>query len=176
MLSLSRTTHVGSCQRVEDCYACSRQKSRELKTESRTSCKDVKENVLLNTVVRSVDMQKVIMLPCLQGVKTVCFTRSLAVFHETFAPIRKYKAIIHTISGNWHERISERKAKAWQAYSSKYYTKSETISKSYTLVILFCQEQKLVLFSELVNIINSDRILAQTISSTFMSADSIHTC
>ena len=131
--------------------------------------------MLLNTVVRSVDMQKVIMLPCLQGVKTVCFTRSLAVFHETFAPIRKYKAIIHTISGNWHERISVRKANAWQAYSSKYYTKSETISKSYTLVILFCQEQKLVLFSELVNIINSDRIFAQTISSTFMFADSIHT-
>jgi len=34
----------------------------------------------------SVDMQKVIMLPRLPGVKTCVFTWRLVAFHETFAP------------------------------------------------------------------------------------------
>ena len=39
----------------------------------------------------------------------------------------------------------------------------------------FARNENWYPFFELVNIINSDRIFAQTISSTFMSADSIHT-
>ena len=35
----------------------------------------------------SADMQKVIMLPRLPGVKTCVFTRRLVLFHETFAPL-----------------------------------------------------------------------------------------
>ena len=39
--------------------------------------------------VKSVDMQKVIMLPCMPGVKTALFTRKIVAYHETFATIGK---------------------------------------------------------------------------------------
>ena len=103
-LSLSHTTHAGSCQCVEDCGACSKQKAHdELKTESRATYKEDGENVLPDRVVRSVDLQKVIMLPCLPGVKTACFTRRIVAFYKTFAPIGKYKAVIPTISCIWQK-------------------------------------------------------------------------
>lgn len=40
-----------------------------------------------DTVCLSVDMQKVIMLPGITGVKAALFTKRLIVFHETFAPL-----------------------------------------------------------------------------------------
>jgi hypothetical protein len=39
--------------------------------------------------VRSVDMQKVIMLPHMPGVKTALFTRRIVAYHETFANMGK---------------------------------------------------------------------------------------
>ena len=36
------------------------------------------------TVYLSVDMQKVVMLPRISGVKTIVFTKRLIVFHEIF--------------------------------------------------------------------------------------------
>jgi len=36
----------------------------------------------------SVDLQKVLMLPCLPGMKSAVFTRRLVVFLETFAPLK----------------------------------------------------------------------------------------
>ena len=40
-----------------------------------------------------VDMQKVIMLPRMPGVKTAVFTKRLVTFHETFALFRKPKVL-----------------------------------------------------------------------------------
>ena len=37
-------------------------------------------------VYLSVDMQNVVMLPRIYGVKTAVFTKMLIVFHETFVP------------------------------------------------------------------------------------------
>ena len=54
-----------------------------------------------------VDLQKVIMMPRLPGVKTAVFTRRLVVFHEMFAPL---KSLSNTTSVVWHEAISEHRA------------------------------------------------------------------
>ena len=40
-----------------------------------------------DTIVRSVDLQKVVMLPRLPGLKNVCFTRRLVGSNHTFAPV-----------------------------------------------------------------------------------------
>ena len=42
----------------------------------------------------SADMQKVIMLPRLPGVKTAVFTRRIIAYHETFAPLQPTKETI----------------------------------------------------------------------------------
>ena len=55
----------------------------------------------------SVDLQKVLLLPRLPGVKSSIFTRRLVVFHETFAPL---KSLANTVSVLWHEGISGRNA------------------------------------------------------------------
>lgn len=68
----------------------------------------------------SVDMQKVIMLPRIPGVKTCVFTKRIVAFHETFAPLggkskRKDNVPVGII---WHEAISGRNAEdVMSAYS-----------------------------------------------------------
>ena len=61
-----------------------------LKLEARTVYKEDAEAVQEGMIVRSVNLQKVIMLPGLPGVKT-CFTRRIVAFHEKFAPVDDYK-------------------------------------------------------------------------------------
>jgi hypothetical protein len=63
--------------------------------------------------VRSVDLQKVIMLPRMPGIKSVVFTKRIVAFHETFALIGKDKKKTPDkkhISVLWHEGIAGRKA------------------------------------------------------------------
>ena len=57
----------------------------------------------------SVDMQKVIMLPRLPGVKTCVFTRRLVLFHETFALLGG-KCRGKAVGVIWHEAASGRNA------------------------------------------------------------------
>ena len=61
--------------------------------------------------VFSVDMQKV-MMPLLPGVITCVFTRRLAVFHETFAPLggRASENNKDPVGVVWHEGITGRHA------------------------------------------------------------------
>ena len=42
-------------------------------------------------LVASVDMQKVIMLPRIPGLKVVVFCKRIVIFNETFAPLGKGK-------------------------------------------------------------------------------------
>lgn len=74
--------------------------------------KDIsKISSLPNVSLRSVDLQKVIMLPRIPGSKKVCFTRRIVVFHQTFAVMedQKRKSKKH-ISVLWHEAVVGRKA------------------------------------------------------------------
>ena len=59
----------------------------------------------------SADMQKVIMLPRIPGVKTAVFTKRLVAFHETFAPsLGKFSGNIKPTGVIWHEGFSGRNA------------------------------------------------------------------
>jgi hypothetical protein len=57
--------------------------------------------------VYSADMQKIMMLPRMPGVKTAVFTRRIIAFHETFAPVGKgsTRPPLGTI---WHEGVGGR--------------------------------------------------------------------
>ena len=60
----------------------------------------------------SVDMQKVIMLPRLPGLKQAIFCKRLVLFNETFAPVgcwKKSKTLKPT-GVLWHEAIKGRSA------------------------------------------------------------------
>ena len=64
-------------------------------------------------VIFSADMQKVIMLPFMQGIKTCAFTRRLVTFHQTFAPLGTQQGKAHpqkVRSVIWHEAIAGRSA------------------------------------------------------------------
>ena len=49
--------------------------------------RDVNRNKSENIIYFARDMEKVIMLPQLPGLKKVIFTRRVILFHETFAPL-----------------------------------------------------------------------------------------
>ena len=67
----------------------------------------------LKTVHVSTDMQKVMLLPRIPGVKTCLFVRRLVVFHQAFAPIGATKQRIRhrrhqVLACVWHEAIAGR--------------------------------------------------------------------
>ena len=111
-IRLERSTHSRTAD--DECDATcevSNEKKEHLTiaTEARNSYKSDGAMVSPDTVVRSVDLQKVVMLPRLPGLKTACFTRRLVAFHLMYAPIGKYTEPFKPISVLWHEGISGRK-------------------------------------------------------------------
>ncbi|XP_062557222.1 uncharacterized protein LOC134222094 [Armigeres subalbatus] len=63
---------------------------RRLYTEARVEYEQDGESVTPGHVVLAVDLQKVIQLPRLDGLKTIVFSQRLIAFNETFAPVGKY--------------------------------------------------------------------------------------
>lgn len=63
-------------------------------------------------VVRSVDLQKVIMLPRIPASQKAFFTRRFVAFHLTFASMAdaKSRSVKKNISVLWHEALAGRKA------------------------------------------------------------------
>ena len=63
-------------------------------------------------VYASADMQKVLMLPAMTGVKSCVFTNRLVILHETFAPLgeQKKKNPKQTRAVLWHEAVAGRSA------------------------------------------------------------------
>ena len=135
--------------------------------------------------VRSVDLQKVIMLPRMPGVKSSVFTRRIIAFHETFATVgnkKENKAKKKTISVVWHEGTAGRKAEEITAAFLKA-LKFERDQKHviYWLDNCSAQNKNWCLYTTLVSVINSHEIEAEDITlkyfesgHTFMSADSFH--
>ena len=182
-LSLSHSKILGTRNCIEDCEACARQREHdELKMEARKVYQEDGEHFSEDLIVRSVDMQKVIMLPLMPGVKSTNFTKRVLVFHETFAPVGKYKAATPTLSYLWHEGIAGRGAE--DISSAFIHALREDRDKSH--IVYFTdncssQNKNWILFSQLASLINSDEVSAETITlkfleagHTFMSADSIH--
>jgi len=139
-----------------------------------------------DTSVRSVDLQKVIMLPRMPGMKTAAFTKRIIAFHETFALMGSTKKNEFTrkknISVVWHEAIAGRKAEEIAATFVKA-LKHERDCKSiiYWLDNCASQNKNWCLLTVLASLVNSRDIRAEELTlsyfetgHTFMSADSVH--
>ena len=83
-------------------------------------------------LVVSTDMQKVVMLPRLPGLKQAIFCRRLVVFHQTFAPIGTFDE--KTVEVIWHEGISGRSAKDVASAYIKFVENMRDVKKIYILV------------------------------------------
>ena len=135
--------------------------------------------------VRSVDLQKVIMLPRMPGNKTAIFTKRIVAFHETFATVGKKakgKGKENTTSVVWHEGVAGRKA---EEIASAFVSALEK-DRDRKHVILWldnctAQNKNWCLITTLVGLVNSDAVEFEDITlkffetgHTFTSADSFH--
>jgi len=109
---LQHDSHKKECS-AEECDLCS---SWDLHMESvrisRMHYKNDCEKVASDEAFLSCDMQKIIMLPRMPGIKTCVFTRRLVAFHETFAPLggRERSSQAQPLGIVWHEGIAGRNA------------------------------------------------------------------
>ena len=144
----------------------------------------------------SADLQKVIMLPRLPGVKKCVFTRRIIAFNETFAPLvatdevkKKWRAekkkvpSIKPMGMIWHEGIQGRNDE--DICSAFVKLVSQTPYRSATSLTTWLdncsgQGKNWTLYAELVRQVNMNPTLVEWICKyfekghTFMSADSFH--
>lgn len=173
--------HQKNCTSAENCDACKIQnlhlrQNEEARNEYK---KDAKlENS--ETVIVSVDLQKVLLLPRMPGVKSCAFTPRLVTFNYTVASLGKAKAKDSVVI--WNESISGRKAEDI-ASALKCFLLQNRDTRHFVIWADNCgaQNKNWTLFTFLVQIINSNDICADKITikflvsgHTFMSADSIH--
>lgn len=126
----------------------------------------------------TVDLQKVLMMPRLPGVKTAVFTRRLVVFNETFAPL---KSLDNTVSILWHEGISGRNA-ADIASTFVFAMKQNPGVAHFTFWMDNCsaQNKNWSIFTAMIVFVNSDSgpqcvtFKFLVTGHTFMSADAFH--
>ena len=79
----------GHHHQEDDCLECIQWKEHVVRAQKSRKCyrEDAKKDWGDEYSVRSADLQKVIMLPRMPGVKTAVFTKRIVGFHETFASI-----------------------------------------------------------------------------------------
>ena len=138
----------------------------------------------VDEAVLSVDMQKVIMLPRLPGVKTCVFTRRLVGFHETFAPLGgKKSSLVRPLGVVWHEGVSGRNAEdIMSCYAKAMRHPVYRDCKRFTFYADNCsaQNKNWTLYTGMVAEVNRiggpDEVTLKYLEKghTFMSADSFH--
>lgn len=131
-------------------------------------------------IIVSADMQKVVMLPRLKGLKTAIFCKRLIAFNETFANIGSKS--LHTSAVLWNEAIAGRTA---EEVTSSFYKFLKVHRNAEDVIIWLdnCSSQNKcwVLYSSMIKIVNSENNCLKSVifkyfepGHTFMSADSIH--
>ena len=133
------------------------------------------------------DMQKVIMLPSMPGVKSCVFVNRLVAYHETFTPLgdqHKKKHAKHVSSILWHEGISGRSAADVTSAFIKAISMMAEDAKDIVIWCDNCSAQNINwnLFTSINRYINSNAgVLPQTVTfkyletgHTFLSANSFH--
>ncbi|CAM4572758.1 unnamed protein product [Leuciscus chuanchicus] len=177
-----RCDHQGEA--AENCPQCERwHKHQTEAAETRLHYRsDADKDWPENTSVRSVDLQKVIMLPRMPGVKSAVFTRRISTYHETFASVGKKLNKRKTISIVWHEGIAGRNAKEiTSAYAAALEKERDIRHVIYWVDNCNSQNKNWCLFTSLLTLVNSETISAEDVTlkffepgHTFMSADSFH--
>ena len=133
------------------------------------------------------DMQKVIMLPSMPGVKSCVFVNRLVAYHETFTPLgdqHKKKHAKQVSSILWHEGISGRSAADVTSAFIKAISMMAEDAKDIVIWCDNCSAQNINwnLFTSINRYINSNAgVLPQTVTfkyletgHTFLSANSFH--
>ena len=139
------------------------------------------------TIYVAADMQKVIMLPPMPGVKSCVFVNRLVAYHETFAPLGdqyKKKHAKQVTSILWHEGISGRSA---ADVTSAFIKAISMMAEDAKDIVIWCdncsaQNKNWTLFTSITRYINSNAgVLPKTVTfkyletgHTFLSADSFH--
>ena len=131
------------------------------------------------------DMQKIIMLPHLPGIKTALFTRRILMINQTIAPLGGYKSGKGTPFGFlWHEAIQGRNDEDVTSAVVKF-LRSDLVQRQKNITI-WCdncsgQNKNWTLFSAIVHhLCDPDNLLRSVTlkffekGHTFMSADSFH--
>ena len=143
--------------------------------------KDKEENHPQEVCVLSVDMQKVIMMPRMPGIKNCVFTRRLVQFHQTFAPLGgKADKIIGVV---WDESVSGRNADDVASAYVQYMR--HPLCRDKTKFIFYmdncsAQNKNWTIYTAMVCEVNQEGGPEEIIfryfekGHTFMSADSFH--
>lgn len=169
------------------CVTCTNHaEHRKRYTDSRKAYKLDKKNVEEHeddgTVYVCVDLQKVVMLPRMDGYKVAIFCPRIIAFNETFAPLGKSTRENNPYAAIWHEAVSGRNVhdivSAFRAFLLHHRSENHVVIWADNCS---SQNKNWTLFSFLVNIVNSDTIEARSINikylepgHTFNSADSFH--
>ena len=141
---------------------------------------DSAENWPTATAVFAVDLQKVLLLPRMQDLKSCIFTSRLVVFNETFAMMGSQSKKVHYLAV-WDESISGRNrcdiASAFHKVLQKERDRQDFI---FWLDNCSAQNKNWVLYSVLMTLINKP-VGLQSITlrylvpgHTHMAADSVH--
>lgn len=171
-----RADHQGEA--AENCPQCERwHKHQTEAAETRLHYRsDADKDWPGDTSVRNVDLQKVIMLPRMPGVKSAVFTRRISTYHETFTSVGKKQNKRKTISVVWHEGIAGRNAKEiTSAYAAALEKERDIRHVIYWVDNCSAQNKIWCLFSSMLTLVNSETTLKFfEPGHTFMSTDSFH--
>ena len=136
-----------------------------------------------NEKVVPFDMQKVIMLHRLLGLKVVVICKRIVVFNETFALVDESKNGKDNTSGViWHEEIRGQSAADIPSTFVRFIRENRD-TKDFTFCLDNCstQNQNWYLYTALLNEVNSEGGYASSVSlkyiepvNTFMSGDNFH--
>ena len=135
--------------------------------------------------VKSVDLQKVMMLPRMPLIKSAAFTRRIVVFHETFASIGSKKDTkSDNISVTWHEGVGGRSAaEIASAFHTAIANERDKTHFVFWLDNCSAQNKNWTLFTSLITVVNEvdkrhkvEEVILKYFEPghTFMSADSVH--
>ncbi|EDS27200.1 conserved hypothetical protein [Culex quinquefasciatus] len=153
--------------------------------QSRTSRDEYRkdgEMLKKGVVVYSVDLQKVIQLPRLEGLKTVVFSQRLVAYNETFAPVGSYAETQPVLPCLWTEATAGRASENILSTFIKFLKHHKTV-REITLWMDNCsaQNKNWNLFGFLILFLNSAETDTKTLNikyfesgHTFMAADSFH--
>ena len=133
-------------------------------------------------VMQAVDMQKVIMLPRMPGVKRAVFTRRIVAFNMTFATLggRRNAQSLGII---WHEAVCGRNDEDVTSTYVKFVKHYKRDCHTITLWVDNCsaQNKNWTLFTTLCQLVNDPTNKCETITlkyfepgHTFMAADAFH--
>ena len=186
------TNHAGTTDDVTpECDICMGHENHVMKAKETRKAYQIDSSKVNNhdEAYISVDLQKVVMLPRLPGVKCVAFTKRIIVYNETFAPlgVKRNCPGKNTIpfAITWHEAEGGRSS---QEISSTYIKYIKDLSnrdvRNFVLWVDNCSAQNKCwyLYTALCHAVNDNRnIMLQTITlkyfergHSFMSADSYH--